>query len=100
MSAIIAVRPPFNGLPLEAQIQDIGNQLSMLLYGKPLTTGDYGVLGKAQSILSKSIKGRPIQLHMPVCDTPTPTIKKRIDYIHNMANHARLHGITINIITI
>lgn len=97
---IISVDPNLRKRGNDIQMQSIGNQLSLYLYQKPLSTSPSGVLGQAQVIKSsqRKLKEVPVTVVIPhgILDD-SDLVRLRLGYIRNMVNHARKEGLPVKL---
>lgn len=75
---------------------DVMNQVSQILYGKPCGSGESGILGRKQAVLSNSLKSKTIKVIIPM-GTET-LVGHTVDYyIKNMVRHGKEHGVNISV---
>lgn len=95
----IIISPPVNRgkvqLPYATKIKTILNQLSKVVYGKPIDE----CWGNAQNVLVSQLKGKTIRIILPERDDETQTndVVKNENAIQNIVNHVKERGIDIAI---
>jgi hypothetical protein len=106
----ISVDKKLTKLDNNIKLRDIANKLTLIVYGETLVK----CLGRAMQIRKGKIKESCINLNIPrdvwenadyvdVCydyyneHTRRSTLQ---DYIKNIANHCKKHGITVNIVLV
>ena len=99
-------------LSAEVKLRDICSQLTLALYGKPLTTGMEGCLGAAQNVQVHKNKDHLIRIVIPsvvwananeIVDTKRVRTKNTLtkktvtlkDYFNNVVTHGKSKGLRI-----
>lgn len=91
---LIHVDRKFSKMDEKVQVQNIGDEIAKLLYGKCMGTGVNGILGVAQTIQTSKTRNRKYSVQLPVFASNYPELHK---YIHNMVKHGRSKGVDIAI---
>lgn len=97
----IRVEKKYAKMDSKIQAQNIGDQISLLLYGKRLVSNQSysgGVLGQKQSIRMSNVSGKTIQIHIPPSVAADDDTKTIMGYIRSMINHAKSREIDIYIV--
>lgn len=87
---IIKPAKKFAKMVPKVQIKDVANQLTQLVYGKPLDQ----CLGSKQTIRMKAVEGKKITIRLPSSDDESADI---LYYIQNIITHLRNHDVIVTL---